>query len=277
MKWELRDQTLDLCIPRVMGILNVTPDSFSDGGRHLDPDAALDRAMQIQQEGADLIDIGGESTRPGAAAVSAEEEWKRLEPVLKSIQGKIRIPLSVDTRRGEVARRALEAGAQVINDVSGGRDPELLHTVAEAGSGYVLMHMRGEPSDMMAQTRYQDVLKEVQRELAISLQRAQDAGILIQKICVDPGFGFAKDSAQNFQLLQGLESFARWGCPLLVGISRKRMLRELVGEDPTALKQASVAAALTAVERGALIVRVHDVLETVEVIRTYGVLTKGVG
>jgi dihydropteroate synthase len=275
MKWELRERSIDLSVPRVMGILNVTPDSFSDGGRYQDPASALDQAMQIEKEGGDLIDVGGESTRPGAVPISVEEEWSRLEPVLEKIQAKITIPVSVDTRRGEVARRALGLGAQIINDISGGRDPGLLKAVAEAGCGYVLMHMRGEPGDMMERAQYGDVVVEVQQELKKSLDRVCAAGVSSQKICIDPGFGFAKKSEQNFQLFQALESFRQWDYPLMVGISRKRMLRELVGEDPAALKGASVVSAVWAVQRGAQIVRVHDVFETVEILRTYGVLTKG--
>lgn len=275
MKWELRERSIDLSVPRVMGILNVTPDSFSDGGRYLDPEAAVLRALEIEAQGADLIDVGGESTRPGSVSISVEQEWKRLEPVLQEILTKLHIPISVDTRRGEVARRALALGIEIINDVSGGEDPRLLQEVAESGCGYILMHMRGEPGDMMAQAHYRDVLGEVLLEMEASVARARAVGISPGKICVDPGFGFAKNSIHNFQLLQGLESFTRWGYPLMVGISRKRMLRELVGEDPTALKRASVAAALWAVQKGAQIVRVHDVRETVEILRGYGVLTKG--
>jgi dihydropteroate synthase len=274
MKWEIRSRSLGLSVPRVMGILNVTPDSFSDGGLFLEPDAALERAMQIEGEGADLIDVGAESTRPGSVAISVEEEWSRLEPVLEKIVKKVKIPISVDTRRGEVARRALSAGADIINDISGGRDPELLEVVAKAGCGYVLMHMRGEPHDMMERAHYDNVVFEVHREMEASVSRARETGIPREKICIDPGFGFAKNPRENFKLFQGLESFRQWDYPLLVGVSRKRMLRELVGEDPDALKRASVISALWAVRQGAHIVRVHEVIETVEILRMHGVLTK---
>ena len=275
MKWQLRERSLDLSVPRVMGILNITPDSFSDGGNYLDPHRALERAVQIQGEGADVIDIGAESTRPGAVPVSISEEWSRLEAVLKKLVGKIHLPISVDTRNSEVARRALEYGVEIINDISGGRDPQMLKVVAEAGCGYVLMHMRGEPNNMMEFARYRDVTEEVQKELTESVEQAVSAGISPEKICVDPGFGFAKEVGDSLNLFLHLEIFRRWNFPLLVGLSRKRLLRAIAGEEPQALQAASVAAALWAVGKGAHIVRVHDVAPTVAVLQSYGLLTKG--
>lgn len=245
-----------------MGVLNLTPDSFSDGGLHASPEAALRRAEQIAAEGADLIDLGAESTRPGAEPVGSEEEWRRLEPVLRALGGKFRLPISVDTRHGEVARRALELGADAINDVSNGADPVLLSAVAGAKAGYVLMHSRGEPATMMNLATYGDLLGEIRHELGAGLERARTAGIAEERIILDPGFGFAKTPAQNWELLSRLEELAEFGRPLLVGLSRKRMIRECVGEAPEALAAASAVAAAVAANRGARILRVHDVAAT---------------
>jgi len=242
-----------------MGILNVTPDSFSDGGKYLDPKRALERARALIAEGADLIDVGGESTRPGATPVPPEEEWRRLEPVLKALTSATATPISVDTRNAETARRALDAGVSVVNDVSCARDPELLKTVAAAGAGYVLMHSRGEPAGMASLAEYRDVVGEVAAELRLGLDRALQAGIAAERVCVDPGFGFAKTPEQNWILLEGLARLAELGRPILVGLSRKRMLRERVGDDPAELLKAGLAAAGTAIGRGARLLRVHDV------------------
>ncbi|MCC6272159.1 MAG: dihydropteroate synthase [Deltaproteobacteria bacterium] len=245
-----------------MGILNVTPDSFSDGGKFLEPKRALERARRMIAEGADLIDVGGESTRPGAAPVTPEEEWRRLQPVLAALTAATAAPISVDTRHAETARRVLDAGASVVNDVSCARDPELLKAVAAAGAGYVLMHSRGEPTTMALLTDYDDVVGEVAAEMRLGLDRALGAGIAAERVCVDPGFGFAKTSEQNWTLLEGLGRLAELDRPILVGLSRKRMLRERVGEEPEALLRAGLAAAETAIRRGGRIVRVHDVAAT---------------
>jgi len=273
MKWKLRERVLDLSVPRVMGILNITPDSFSDGGLYQDLADALERALLMESEGADIIDVGAESSRPNSQGVSVEEEWDRLAPVLKGLSARLKVPISVDTRKGEIARRALDEGALAINDISGGRDPSLLSAVQETGAGYILMHMRGDPSDMMEHAQYRDVLQEVSEELGTSLREVLAEGIEKESLCVDPGFGFAKTPAQNYQLLDGLETFRGWGHPLMVGLSRKRMLRELVGEGEHALQAASVTAALLAAQRGAQILRVHDVAETVRALRSYIALT----
>lgn len=251
-----------------MGILNVTPDSFSDGGKFLEPERALERARALIAEGADLIDVGGESTRPGAAPVSPEEEWHRLAPVLKALESVTVAPISADTRNAKTARRALDAGVSVVNDVSCARDPELLKAVAAAGAGYVLMHSRGEPGTMASLANYGDVVGEVAAELRLGLDRALQAGISAERVCVDPGFGFAKTVEQNWTLLEGLDRLAELGRPLLVGLSRKRMLRERVGQEPEALLQAGLAAARTAIRRGARILRVHDVAATRDFLQT---------
>ena len=245
-----------------MGVLNLTPDSFSDRGLHFDLEAALKRYDQIAAEGADLIDIGAESTRPGAVPVDPAEEWQRLEPVLQALRKKNSLPISVDTRHAEVARRALGLGAEAINDVSNAADSDLLTAVAEADAGYVLMHSRGEPKTMMDAAVYGALLGEIRQELGEGLKRARAAGIAEDKIAVDPGFGFAKTPAQNWELLSGLEELGEFGRPLLVGLSRKRMLRECVGEGPEALAAASAVAAGVAAQRGARILRVHDVAAT---------------
>ncbi|HEX5034373.1 MAG TPA: dihydropteroate synthase [bacterium] len=260
--WHLRSLKLQLERPLLMGVLNLTPDSFSDGGLHADPAEALRRAGQIASEGADLLDIGAESTRPGAAPVEPAEEWRRLEPVLRALGRNFKLPISVDTRHGEVARRALQLGVEVINDVSNASDPALLAAVAEAGSGYVLMHSRGQPATMMDAAVYDDLLGELRRELGAGLERARSAGIAEDRIVLDPGFGFAKTPAQSWELLSRLAELQDLGRPLLVGLSRKRMIRECVGQSAEALAAASAVAAGLAAQRGARILRVHDVAAT---------------
>ncbi len=264
---------LKLDRPLLMGVLNLTPDSFSDRGLHFSLEAALKRADQIAAEGADLIDIGAESTRPGAIPVDAGQEWERLEPVLQALREKFRLPISVDTRHGAVARKALELGVESINDVSNSADPDLLAAVAETGGGYVLMHSRGEPKTMMDSAVYGDLFGEIGQELGEGLKRARAAGIAEENIVLDPGFGFAKTPAQNWELLSRLEELEKFGRPLLVGLSRKRMLRECVGERPEALATASAVAAGLAAQRGARILRVHDVAATRAVLQVLQKLT----
>ncbi|HCU24334.1 MAG TPA: dihydropteroate synthase [Deltaproteobacteria bacterium] len=245
-----------------MAILNLTPDSFSDGGLYCSSEAAVRHARQVEREGADLLDIGAESTRPGAVQVSVEEEWERLAPVLKVLQEDYVLPISVDTRHGEVARRALEFPIEIINDVSCAQDRNLLRAVAESGAAYVLMHSRGEPATMMERALYQDVVDEIKNELQAGLRRALDAGIVRDKICLDPGFGFAKTPEQNWILFERIESILELGFPLMVGISRKRMLRERFGDNFEILDSASAKLAAEAVKRGAQVLRVHQVALT---------------
>lgn len=242
-----------------MGILNLTPDSFSDGGAFLDPELALRQARSMHADGADILDIGGESTRPGASSVAPQEEWRRIGRTVRGLAAEIRLPLSVDTRHAETARLALESGVSIVNDVSCARDEDLLRVVAEAGAGYVLMHSRGDPATMASLAAYHDLVGEVITELSLGLARALDAGIPEDRICVDPGFGFAKTPEQNWRLLERLDRLGELGRPILVGLSRKRMLRERVGEEPSALLAAGLAAAETAIHHGARILRVHDV------------------
>ncbi len=248
----------------MVGIDNVTPDSFSDGGAHLDPEAAAGAARRQLADGAVLVDVGGESTRPGASGVSADEELRRVEPVLERLAG---LPLSIDTSKAEVARRALELGAELVNDVTALRgDPAQAGGVADAGAYLCLMHMQGEPRTMQHEPRYDDVVSEVAAFLEERLAFAVDAGIPEERVCLDPGFGFGKTVEHNLELLRRLDELVALGRPVLVGISRKRVLGRVLG-DPEALTgtaAASVGAAVAAFERGASIFRVHDVREHVE-------------
>ena len=249
--------------PSVVGIVNATPDSFSDGGVHLDPAAAAAAARRMAAEGAALVDVGGESTRPGADAVALDEELRRVVPVLERLEG---VPVSIDTAKAEVARRALALGAELVNDVTALRgDPELAGVVADAGAYVCLMHMQGEPRTMQVAPRYEDVAGEVAAFLEERLAFAVAAGIPEERVCVDPGFGFGKTPAQNFELLRRLDVLVALGRPVLVGLSRKSSLGKLF--DPAARTgslAASLGAAVAAFDRGASIFRVHDVREHVE-------------
>jgi dihydropteroate synthase len=252
-----------------MGILNVTPDSFSDGGRWVDSNAAVEAATRMAADGADLIDVGGESTRPGAPAVPADEEWRRIEPVLAALGRAGGVPISVDTYKAEVARRAIDAGAEIVNDVSGLQyDPGLGRVAAETGVGVVLMHNRGRSADMYAEASYHDVVADVTRELHDAVARATAAGIEPRRIVLDPGLGFAKRADQTIELLARLEELQAMGFPILSGPSRKSFLTRLIGEMPPAERVWGTAAAVTAsVLAGAHIVRVHDVREMAQIVR----------
>jgi len=241
--------------PSVMGVVNVTPDSFSDGGVHLDPVAAAAAARRMVAEGAAIVDVGGESTRPGSDGVSADEELRRVVPVLESLAGEI--PVSIDTAKAEVARRALALGVEMVNDVTALRgDPELAGAVAEAGAYLCLMHMLGTPRTMQEDPRYDDVAAEVALFLEERLAFAVAQGVPEERICLDPGIGFGKTVEHNLELIRRLDVLLGLGRPVLVGFSRKSTLRRLGATD---LVSASVAAAVSAYERGASILRVHDV------------------
>ena len=256
--------------PQVMGIVNVTPDSFSDGGAHDTTDAAVAHALRLVEEGADVLDIGGESTRPGAAEVEVEEELRRVVPVIERLAAQVAVPISIDTSKPEVMRAAVQAGAGMINDVYGLRREGALDAAAALGVPVVLMHMQGEPRSMQAVPQYDDVVGEVHRFLAERIFAAEMAGIPKQRIVVDPGFGFGKDTAHNLQLLAQFERFAELGVPVLAGLSRKRSIGELTGRDVPADRVAgSVAAHLIAAQRGAAIVRVHDVAATVDALKVW--------
>lgn len=260
---------LDLARPRVMGILNVTPDSFSDGGRHGEASAAIAAGLAMAAAGADIVDVGGESARPGAAAVPAEQEQDRILPVVQAVAAAVRV--SVDTRNASTMQAALAAGASIVNDVSGlTHDPRAAAVIAQAGCPVVLMHMRGTPATMNRLAHYNDVVLEVRAELLARLQAAAAAGIGAEQIVIDPGIGFAKRGEHSLALLRGLPSLASLGHPILVGVSRKSFIGALSGEpQPDQRLGGSLAAALYAVARGATILRVHDVRETVQAIRVW--------
>ncbi|MGH3118550.1 MAG: dihydropteroate synthase [Gaiellales bacterium] len=251
--------------PSVMGIVNVTPDSFSDSGVHLDPDVAADAARRMVAEGAAIVDVGGESTRPGSEGVSVKEELRRVVPVLERLGGQV--PVSIDTSKAEVARRALALGAELVNDVTALRgDQDMAAAVAEADAYVCLVHMRGEPRTMQDDPRYDDVVADVAAFLEERLSFAVAAGIPEERVCLDPGIGFGKTVGHNVELVRRLDELVAIGRPVLVGASRKRFLGRLLG-DPEATVgpvTASVDAAVAAVASGATIVRVHDVPETVE-------------
>ena len=262
---ELGERTL------VMGILNVTPDSFADGGVHLDPRAAVEAALAMIEAGADIVDVGGESTRPGAAAVPAEEELRRVIPVIRGIAQAAAIPISVDTYKAEVARAAIEAGATIVNDVSGLQyEPALAAVVAEKGAGLVVMHTRGRSSAMYEHANYSDVIAEVAGELRQSVEQALAAGVSRESIVVDPGIGFAKRPEHSYAVLTAGNhpAFLALGLPVLSGPSRKSFLRAALGDLPPEERVWGTAAAVTAaVLTGSHIVRVHDVKEMVQVVR----------
>jgi dihydropteroate synthase len=261
--------------PAVLGVVNVTPDSFSDGGRFLSPARAIEHARALVAAGAALVDVGGESTRPGALPVSAEDELARVEPVLEGLAG---VPLSIDTSKAAVARRALELGAELVNDVTALRgDPELAEVVAGAGAYVCLMHMRGEPRTMQAATHYDDVVAEVFAFLEERLAFAVAQGIPEERVCVDPGIGFGKTPDQNLELVRRLGELAALGRPVVVGLSRKSTLGKVLG-DPDAVQgtmPASIGAAVAAFERGAWMFRVHDVRETVEALAVAAAVERG--
>lgn len=274
--WQLGSRQIALgSRTLVMGVVNVTPDSFSDGGRYFEPGAAIEHAVRLLDDGADILDIGGESTRPGALAgteprVTAEEELRRIIPVIAALK-RMRpdAVLSVDTYKAAVTREALGAGAEIVNDISGfGWDPEMSHTVSEANCGVVLMHTRGRPQEWRTLPPLEAPLETVKRELAAIADRARAAGVARERIVLDPGFGFGKILEQNHPLLAGFEQFAELGFPLLVGVSRKSFVRKLTGCAGAADGVAgSVTAAVICALKGAHIVRVHDVKETVQAMR----------
>jgi len=260
---------LDLSSPAVMGILNLTPDSFSDGGRFPDCDSAISHALAMVRDGAAIIDIGGESTRPGAAAVSVQQELDRVMPVVESLVAELPVPVSVDTSKPEVMQAAIRAGAGMINDVMALRSEGAIEAVRDAGRvALCLMHMQGEPRTMQQNPRYGDVVSEVRNFLLDRAAVCERAGIARSRIVLDPGFGFGKRLEHNTALLKNIDRLAGEGYPLLVGISRKSMIGQLLGDAPVDQRlQGSVAAAVIAAMKGASILRVHDVQETVDALR----------
>jgi dihydropteroate synthase len=257
--------------PRVMGVLNVTPDSFSDGGLHLDPTEAVAHAERMVAEGAAVIDVGGESTRPGATPVSPEVEWQRLAPVLAGLADRVSVPISVDTRHAEVAAKAVDAGADIVNDVEGLRSEAMRRTVARSGAAVIAMHMRGDPTTMQSNLVYSDLRGEVFSALVVATEAALADGIPAERILIDPGLGFGKSAEQSLELLVHVGELRSLGYPVVVGASRKSFLGWTLGiDDPTRRLEAGIAAAVVAAERGVALVRTHDVGPTVcalEVVR----------
>ncbi len=253
----------------LMGILNVTPDSFSDGGLYLAPERALDRALEMVDEGADIIDIGGESTRPGAESVSLEEELRRTIPIIEKLSHRLNVPISIDTYKAEVARQAIEAGASIVNDISALRfDPEMVSVVAGHDVGVVLMHIKGTPRDMQKDPRYDDLLGEIKSYLSESIELARKHGIAPERIMVDPGIGFGKRFEDNLRIIGNLPFLKDLGYPILVGPSRKSFIGHILdGLPPAERVEGTASAVAISVLNGANIVRVHDVKEMVRVVR----------
>jgi dihydropteroate synthase len=277
MIWRCGQRRFDLAErPLVMGIVNVTPDSFSDGGRFLDARAAIAHGLKLADDGADILDIGGESTRPGAEPVSVDEELRRVTPVIEGLAGRTRAAISIDTMKAEVARAALAAGAEIVNDVTALRgDPQMVRAVAESGAGVVLMHMLGESRTMQADPRYEDVVGEIEAFLMEREAWAVERGVARDRIALDPGIGFGKTLEHNLEIFRRMEELAALGRPLAVGPSRKTFLRKLIetetgaapAPDSAEVERATLAAAVAAVMKGASVVRVHRAAECVIAIR----------
>ncbi len=258
---------LDLSRPLVMGIVNVTPDSFSDGGRFASTRQAIQHALALVEQGADILDIGGESTRPNAQPVPLEEELQRVIPVLEGLQGQVNIPLSIDTYKPQVMQAALAAGASVVNDVRALQEPGALEVVTSSDAGVCLMHMRGSPQTMQNDPVYDDVVVEVCDFLAARGQALRNAGVAVERIVIDPGFGFGKRTVHNLALLRELPKLCELGYPVLAGLSRKSVLGQVAGSDVSDRLPASLAAAVIAAMKGAKILRVHDVKATVDALK----------
>jgi dihydropteroate synthase len=273
--WQCRDRALDLRAPVVMGVLNVTPDSFSDGGNFMDPQAALIQARRMIGEGAAIIDVGGESTRPGATPATAAQELERVIPVIDAIRRESAVFISVDTSKPEVMRAAVDAGADIINDVRALGEPGALSAAAQTGAGVCLMHMKGDPRTMQDAPSYDDVVAEVRAFLELRIESCLGAGISRERIAVDPGFGFGKRAIDNLELLKELAQFRALRAPVLVGLSRKSMLARLTGRAVDDRSAGSVALAAIAVLNGARIVRAHDVAATLDAIRVAAAVAQG--
>ncbi|HET9863417.1 MAG TPA: dihydropteroate synthase [Steroidobacteraceae bacterium] len=275
MQWRCGGRALDLSVPCVMGVLNVTPDSFSDGGRFATRETALRHARRMIDEGAAIIDIGGESTRPGAQPAGLSLELERVIPVIETLRRESPVFISVDTSKPEVMRAAVEAGADIINDVRALAEPGALEAAAASGAGLCLMHMQGEPRTMQDSPHYEDVVAEVSAFLAARMRACRDAGVEPARLAVDPGFGFGKLVAHNLALLRQLGSLGVLGAPLVVGLSRKSMLAKLTGRQVGDRLAGSVALAAIAVLNGARIVRAHDVAATVDAVRVAAAVVNG--
>jgi dihydropteroate synthase len=272
MKLACRDHSLDLAEPRVMGVLNVTPDSFSDGGRYVEVEAAVERGVTMVAEGAAIVDVGGESTRPGASAVSTAEELERVIPVIERLVARVNVPVSVDTSKPEVMRAAIAAGASLVNDVRALREPGALAAVAPTGAAVCLMHMQGEPRTMQSGPSYGDVVAEVRSFLAERTEACLAAGVARARICIDPGIGFGKAPGHNLALLRALDRLGPPDIPVLVGVSRKSLVGIITGRPADRRLAGSLAFAALAVAGGAAIIRAHDVGETVDAVKVASAL-----
>ncbi|HSL11075.1 MAG TPA: dihydropteroate synthase [Actinomycetota bacterium] len=275
--WRCRDREI-VCGERtlLMGIVNVTPDSFSDGGAFLDSASAVDHGARLAGEGADLLDVGGESTRPGAQEVPTDEELERVVPVIEQLVRQVDVPVGVDTRKSAVASRALEAGASIVNDVTAGGDPEMFAVAREHGAGLVLMHMRGDPQTMQHDPRYDDVVTEVRDYLAARIGSAVASGVPRASLCVDPGVGFGKNLEHNLALLRGIDALSELRTPVLVGVSRKRFIGQLTGvDDPADRSEGTAGAVAWCAARGVDLVRVHDVLQMRRVVSVVDAIARG--
>jgi dihydropteroate synthase len=275
MIWSFRDRSVTIVSrPLVMGIVNVTPDSFSDGGRFASTDAAADHALRLAAEGADVLDVGGESSRPGSRRISLEEELDRVIPVIRRVAAETGVPISVDTTKAEVARQAIEAGAAIVNDITAGLgDPNMIEVVRQSGAGFVLMHMRGTPETMQQDPTYDDVTRTVRDFLQARLQACLEAGVRAERLAIDPGIGFGKTYDHNLTLLRELVELSRLGRPVVLGVSRKGFLKQITARPVEERMAGSLAAGCyCAVVGSAHVLRVHDVAATVDAVRVIGAI-----
>lgn len=261
------DRQMVLSRTHIMGVINVTPDSFSDGGQHFERDVAIKHALRLVEEGADIIDVGGESTRPTSDSVAPDEEWKRVEPVIKALEHETDVPISIDTRKPEVAWKAIEAGAIMVNDVSGLRNPEMVELVVKEGVAVVIMHMLGEPKTMQDNPIYEDVVREVKSYLKQQMELAIKAGVDKKAIVIDPGIGFGKTVEHNLKLINHITDFQELGRPVMIGASRKSFIGKITSAEVSDRLEGSLATAVIAAVNGARIVRVHDVKQTRRALR----------
>lgn len=275
LTWRCGEATIDCGVRTlVMGVLNVTPDSFSDGGRFFDREVAVTHGLRMVDDGADVVDVGGESTRPGSDPVSEAEELDRVIPVIETLASRIPVPMSIDTRKAAVAKAGLAAGATIVNDISGGRDPEMFEVVRAAGAGMVLMHIQGEPKTMQVEPHYDDVVTEVKEYLAQRIEAAVFAGVVPEQLAVDPGIGFGKNLDHNLTLMRHIDSLRDLGRPILVGPSRKRFIGTLLDLPEEQRVEGTAGAVAWLVTRGAHMVRVHDVREMVRVVRVLDAIAR---
>lgn len=268
------DRQMILSRTHVMGVVNVTPDSFSDGGKYFDREAAIKHALRLVEEGADIVDVGGESTRPGAGSVSVEEEWGRVEPVIKALERETDVPISIDTMKPEVAWKAIEAGAIMVNDVSGLRNEEMVKLVASEKVAVVIMHMLGEPRTMQENPAYRDVVKEVKEYLGRQMEAAVKAGVPPEAIVVDPGIGFGKTAQHSLALINHVSDLAELGRPVMIGASRKSFIGKITSTNADDRLEGSLAAAVLAAVRGASLVRAHDVRPTIRALKVAEAILK---